>query len=452
MQQTFRPKKDPRPEMEQALERAIEISQGEKEYHIIDGRLTYEQPRQYHYSFTLESSWDLPDGADIQLKSADFDHLLVELLGTKDESIMIMTTQRLPASTLSHATLSIERAYLLRKMKEALFQGQGTGDLGLKLFGHLDCADEIADSSSVDLLREVFIPDDAQRLAIQRALASDIQLILGPGGTGKTDVLAAIAMLHAILYKHRVLIASHTNIAIDNAVMRLASFFRKDGMEYFLDEQNLVRAGTPHLTELETEPYRHVTMSLIVSDAVEQQRGEIARLEDRREKLLHDIEDAQTALPRQIHAWEQRQKEIRRQQKRAQLALKRLEAEEQDRLAPLLAYLSLLEQRATSAIQSMKDAITAYRAAEARFVPLQQQYTDQWALYQAAQKKLAQVRAYPHGIRFFVQLFTGEWQKNLETSVKDLAVPLQSMQAQITPIQQQLAEAKQTYDVNLEIP
>lgn len=170
MQQTFRPKKDPRPEMEQALERAIEISQGEKEYHIIDGRLTYEQPRQYHYSFTLESSWDLPDGADIQLKSADFDHLLVELLGTKDESIMIMTTQRLPASTLSHATLSIERAYLLRKMKEALFQGQGTGDLGLKLFGHLDCADEIADSSSVDLLREVFIPDDAQRLAIQRAL------------------------------------------------------------------------------------------------------------------------------------------------------------------------------------------------------------------------------------------------------------------------------------------
>ena len=183
---TFRPRKDPRPAMEQALERAIELSVGNKQYTVIDGRLVYEQHRCYRYAFTLESSsWDLPDGTDFQLKSSDFDHLPVELSNTKDDRITITTTQRLPERTLSYAHLVIERAHLLRKMKEALVQQQTVVDLGLKLFGHLDSPDEAAASSLVDTISGVFMPDDAQRLAIQRALASDVQMILGPGGTGK---------------------------------------------------------------------------------------------------------------------------------------------------------------------------------------------------------------------------------------------------------------------------
>ncbi|GER89041.1 hypothetical protein KDW_32030 [Dictyobacter vulcani] len=55
-QNIFRSSRDPWPEMEQALERAIELSVGRKEYTIADGRLVYEQHRHYRYAFTLASS------------------------------------------------------------------------------------------------------------------------------------------------------------------------------------------------------------------------------------------------------------------------------------------------------------------------------------------------------------------------------------------------------------
>ncbi len=443
-QDTFRPRKDSRPGMEQALDKAIELSVGKKQYTITDGRLVYEQHRRYRYAFTLESSWDIPDGTDFQLKSSDFDRLPVELSNTKDNVITITTTQRLPERTLAHAHLVIERAHLLRKMKEGLIQG-GSGDLGLKLYGHLDSPDESAASSLVDLISDVFVPDDAQRLAIQRALASEVQMILGPGGTGKTDVLAAIAMLHALIHKHRVLICSHTNIAIDNAVIRLAAFLRKHGLGDFLDDQNLVRIGNPHLAVLETDAYRNITMSLIVNDYIEQQREEIARLERRRAKLLHLIADAEEELPKQIRTWQQRKEAIPLERERAEAALDRLEEEEQRRLASILAQLTPLLKRDTKAKQTMEQAEANRLADEALLAPLQREYTRQWTPYQIELKKLQRLRAHRPVVRFFVQLATGEWEKALEASVTDLVAPLDTLSAQMAPILERLAATKQTY-------
>ncbi|GLV59834.1 hypothetical protein KDH_66580 [Dictyobacter sp. S3.2.2.5] len=445
-QNTLRSSGDPRPEMVQALERAIELSVGRKPYTLVDGRLIYEQHRRYRYTFTLESSWDLPDGTDFQLQSADFDHLLVELSNTKDDRVTITTTQRLPDRTLSCARLVIERAYLLRKMKEVLAQLHASTGLGLKLFGYRDCIEEIAASSLIDVISDVFVPDDAQRLAIQRALGSEVQMILGPGGTGKTDVLAAIAMLHAVLYRRRVLIASHTNIAIDNAIIRLSAFFRKHGMGFFLNEQNLVRAGSPHLAELETDAYRHVTLSLIVNDAIEQQRDEIARLERRRKKMLSDIVTHEEALPEQTRAWNQRQKEIIQQRKRVQRELEDLEAEEQRRQIPIVERLSALEQCDTEAIEAMKAADMSYEVDEVQLELLQKRYDKQLPFYEEAWKELIRLREYPPVARFFVQLFTGVWEKPLEASVQDLAAPLCTLQDQMDPLQKRLAKAAQAYE------
>ena len=70
-------------------------------------------------------------------------------------------------------------AFLFRKMKDALTTRTATSaQLGLKLFGHLDCSDGQADVSCLAKLHEVFVPDEAQCLAIQRALFSEILLIL----------------------------------------------------------------------------------------------------------------------------------------------------------------------------------------------------------------------------------------------------------------------------------
>lgn len=63
--------------------------------------------------------------------------------------------------------------------------------------------------------------NDGQREAVQKALAApDLCLIQGPPGTGKTTVIADIC-LRAALMGQRVLVASQTNLAVDNALARL---------------------------------------------------------------------------------------------------------------------------------------------------------------------------------------------------------------------------------------
>jgi len=115
MSKAFRSRKNPRPEIEETLDRAIALSVGSKRYAVTDGRLVYEQHRRYRYAFTLvQGTRDLPDGADLQISSSDLvNPLPVELSGTKDDTVTITVTQRLTEDTLTSAQLVIDRAFLL---------------------------------------------------------------------------------------------------------------------------------------------------------------------------------------------------------------------------------------------------------------------------------------------------------------------------------------------------
>ncbi len=447
MSKAFHPRKDPRPEIEEALERAIALSVGSRRYPVTDGRLVYEQHRRYRYAFTLvEGTWDLPDGADLQLSSSDLANPLpVELSGTKDDTVTITITQRLTEYTLTSAQLVIDRAFLLRKLKDALLREATTAQLGLKLFGVLDCSDDEAEAHLVDTIKDVFPADDAQHLALRRALSSQLLVIFGPAGTGKTDVLAAIALLHATLFGYRVLVVSHTNVAIDNAIVRLAHFFRMHGLERWLDQQRLVRHGDPHLAELEGDAYRTITMPLIVADRIAQNRNEVARLEHRRATLLKQLADHREELQEQVQAWEQRKAALQRKRKKAERTLADLEAEEQVRLAPILEQLiPRLDQRAEEK-ETMENAKADWEETAHKLRPLQQSYQEQRTPYETARTKLEHLRKHRWFARFVIQAWTDEWEKDLKVTVQTLADPLNRLAQQIATLQQDQARAVDTY-------
>ena len=70
---------------------------------------------------------------------------------------------------------------------------------------------------------EWYLPylNDDQKLAVRKMLSvPDLGLIQGPPGTGKTDVIAELAHQFARMGK-RVVIASQTHVAVDNALERL---------------------------------------------------------------------------------------------------------------------------------------------------------------------------------------------------------------------------------------
>ncbi len=447
MSTPFRPRPDPRPEIEQALDRAIELSVGSRRYQITDGRLVYERHRRYRYTFTLsQGSWDLPDGTDLHLASADLTNpLSVELSHTKDDAVTITVTQRLTEKTLASTHLVVDRAFLLRRLKEAFLRESTSAQFGLKLLGVLDSSDGEAEALLVDTINGVFPADEAQRLALSRALGSELLMVVGPSGTGKTNVLAAIALLHATHFGYRVLIVSHTNIAVDNAVLRLAKFLRQQGKERFLDQQLLVRYGEPHLAELETDEYRTITLSLIVADRIARSREEVMRLKQRRESLLAQLTADREALPRMVLAWQQQETSLQRQRRRAERALSDVQAEERARLAKIMEQLTQrLEQRAQEE-EMMKAAGINWEALTRKLRPLEQSYQEQWALYDAERKKLERLRKQRWFMRGVIQVWTGEQEKDLKQSVQTLAIPLQRLAQQIDALRQGQSRALSIY-------
>ena len=443
----FVPRPDPLPAMEAMLERVIELSSDTKKYPVTNGQLDLEQPGHYRYTFTLDYPLDIPDGTDLHLQSGTSDYLLpVELVNTTDDEVVFVVAERLSKRTLASASLVLERDYLLKKMKEGLSCDTTLANLADKLFGVEDCADVEVSDTLIDTIKQSFVPDVAQRTALMRSLVSELLLILGPAGTGKTDVLAAIALLHTILYKHRVLIVSHTNIAIDNAVMRLKKFLLAQGFEHLIEEHLLVRVGTPRMAELTRPEYDNITLEQIIIARVEAQQDEITRIEHQRASLQEQQTRDEEDLKQQTRTWQQQETALIHEREETQADLADLEAEEQeritaigDKLAPLLSQ----DRKAQQTIQAQQ-AIVEREAVQ--LAPLEQEYQRLLGSSEAVQKRLKDLQRHHAFTRFFVQLFTDEWGAALLVEQEHVTKALIAQAHVMAPGQQCQAEARTRRD------
>jgi recombinational DNA repair ATPase RecF len=109
------------------------------------------------------------------------------------------------------------------------------------------------------------------------ALGSEVTYIVGPPGTGKTSTLAAIAFTH-LQQGRTVLIAAQTNMAVDNAIMRLADICKDTKNSAELQGGRIVRygEGAPQLAKRLASEYSDVHIPTIVErrgEHLHQQRG-----------------------------------------------------------------------------------------------------------------------------------------------------------------------------------
>lgn len=135
---------------------------------------------------------------------------------------------------------------------------------------------KLQDVKSVD---GKFYLNDSQIEAVEKALSlkdSEFLLIIGPPGTGKTVVIKKIAY-EFMKRGEKVLIASHTNIAIDNAI---------DG----LPQDSALRVGVPR--KMLNEKY---LLNHRARESIRQQYNELKRkeekLRDQRRKLLQSADN-----------------------------------------------------------------------------------------------------------------------------------------------------------------
>lgn len=291
-------------EIDQALAEAIKaLLDKQEEYPIYAGQVVDDQKRPYRYRFTLKKPWRVEEGAEVSLDGPGLvEPIQVRLAYMEDEiTILLETNRHLPPEILPNAVLKEDPTFLLRRLREALSSVKDLG-LGLALVGQRPCADR--EQAFRPFTHPHVRPEPAQALALRRALGSELLMLLGPPGTGKTFVLAAVAFLH-LLVGHRILIASHTNIAIDNAVLRLVELLCMEGEGARIDQRQIIRQGTPRLPELEEKAFSQVTLSLIVAQEQQTLQQEYAALEVQQQQLRRKVAAAEARVIREGELWKQ---------------------------------------------------------------------------------------------------------------------------------------------------
>jgi hypothetical protein len=116
-----------------------------------------------------------------------------------------------------------------------------------KLFGYVE-PQKLNNPISHDLVQESFHNpnnnlNNNQKIAILKAASQEVTFIWGPPGTGKTQTLTEIINIF-LKNQKRVLLASHTNLAIDQVLQRIA---QNSNHAAIIEEGKILRCGIPSI-------------------------------------------------------------------------------------------------------------------------------------------------------------------------------------------------------------
>lgn len=269
-----------------ALDEEIEVikrSGGDDYVGLHDGQRAGVSAGRFLYSFLLDSDLFIPADTPAQLKAAGRLHD-VTVVSLREFSITVSVKEDLGPS-IPTAVLTLSPVYLLELLKTRL--GEALRDqirlnrpMVMRLFGYgLNEPIHGHTTSGIDLPGE----DGEQKLnaeqlgAVHRCLEQRVSFIWGPPGTGKTRTIGRLAR-RLVTGKERVLLTSHTNVAIDSALMHVIKAFP----EKAILEGAVIRVGQPQREEPELAS---VTLEAVVT-------RKTARLRERREELQARVEKA----------------------------------------------------------------------------------------------------------------------------------------------------------------
>lgn len=215
---------------------AVRESEAARRIPLFAGRCVGQAGADWLYTFSLQFPATLPDDVPLRLELASGDAYTGQLLSSTAFEVTLACGARLPEK-LGSASLSLDTSFLLEQLLLRLSELRAEDcDLAMALFGF----------RAPYAAAHAGLPDDAQANefqleALRAVLERDVTYVWGPPGTGKTTCLALIA--EALIERGmRVLAVASTNVAVDNAVLKVS--------ERVADDGPVVRYGTPQLAAL----------------------------------------------------------------------------------------------------------------------------------------------------------------------------------------------------------
>lgn len=215
---------------------------GGRKYKVSNGVRITSKNGVYSYGFELESELFLSDAAPIKL-----------IVGTKEaegyvivcedfEIILVIDTDF--GDKISSAFIAVEPWKLLESLNKRLNQITRNDKLVVKL---LEEGPKLGGLPAKNILK-------GQSMAKDRVKSSDITIIWGPPGTGKTYTMAEIA-LDFIKKQQSILIVSHSNVSVDGVLNKVVQMLPASNKMELLQRGKILRYGYVRDEELEKEPY-----------------------------------------------------------------------------------------------------------------------------------------------------------------------------------------------------
>ncbi|MBS1754568.1 MAG: AAA family ATPase [Bacteroidetes bacterium] len=228
---------------------------------VYNGELIRQTLDLFIYQFTLENFLvafdDTP--ANIEVNGKEYDCDIISITG---QQVQIAIKQKL-ADRIPVAKIKTNTWYLLerlRKKYEDNLSTQSRFENSNKLFQ--DDRSKI-DGGNFNTSYSINgkAPNPYQHKAVESSINDFLSIIWGPPGTGKTQTIAKAIESHLNLDR-KVLLLSHSNNAVDQALLKVAGQMKKT----YYKEGQLVRLGTPK-PEM-SEKYEKEDCPLVMIDKI----------------------------------------------------------------------------------------------------------------------------------------------------------------------------------------
>lgn len=219
---------------------------GGKKVDIYDGYYIGIYDNKYVYFFTSSSELYLPDSTPIRVE-LDKEKIPGEILICENFELTIAVDKYL-GQEVSIAYLYCEPWELLIELGNRLKEIENTA-----ISRNIDLVKRVLFKASEIALSGKETINKGQGTAIKLSMKNDVTFIWGPPGTGKTYTLAQIA-IKCIENNERVLIISHSNVAVDGAIERIVKNLEERLLEkpFF---KNIIRYGYPRDESIKKNPY-----------------------------------------------------------------------------------------------------------------------------------------------------------------------------------------------------
>ncbi len=238
-------------EMAVALQHEAEAAkeQGANRTNILrNGRLQVSRRQGYLYLFDIDRPLPSALGNDfpgkIEIHGSVFEATIAE---SRDTEILVLLPRDFGIS-IAIAYLHTDLTYLLTLLAERLPSVLDNSHYSAQAAKVLNQIQPVLGRGSAKLSwlvgKDGNPPNEEQLKAVDQSLGSEVCFVFGPPGTGKTKTIAAIVKELLSESHAKILVASHTNVAADNALQALLGYEDDPTIAEIMRQGLVVRVGT----------------------------------------------------------------------------------------------------------------------------------------------------------------------------------------------------------------